>query len=344
MDTDSRRRVLDASAHRQPDRTPAYCGRIDDLDHWRQAFHAADEEELRSWFRLDLRKAPYKGLFRVEDGMTIWGTSDDWDSGYNVRTGGFPLAGAETVGDVERHPWPDAGAVDYRELRRRNERLDQRFATILSLGWQPPFCTLLDLFGMEKALVLLHENPSMVEAALTHIEAFLIPEMNAAMDACADLAQFYWCGDDFSTQRGLMMSPQTWRRFFKPFYGRMFQSIKDHGLSVWFHSCGTFQHVLPDLVDMGMDVWETVQVHLEGNDPARLKSEYGRHLTFFGAISCQTTLPFGSPDDVRREVRERVRVLGRGGGYICGPDHSIQKNMPAANIAALFDEATKVLD
>jgi uroporphyrinogen decarboxylase len=315
---------------------------MDDFDTWRQAFHVADEEELRSLFQLDLRKTSYKGLFEVEDGMTIWGTSDDWDSGYNVRKGGFPLAAAETVAEVERHPWPEASRVDYAELRRRHEAMDTRFATILSFGWQPPFCTLLDLFGMERALVLLHENPGMIEAALARIEAFLLPEMKTALDRCADLVQFYWCGDDFSTQRGLMISPTDWRRFFKPLYGKMFDIVKSHGIKVWFHSCGTFPQVLPDLVDLGMDVWETVQVHLEGNDPARLKAEYGRHLTFFGAISCQTTLPFGTPEDVRREVRERVRVLGKGGGYICGPDHSIQKNMPAQNLAALYDEARKL--
>jgi uroporphyrinogen decarboxylase len=315
---------------------------MDDFDHWRQVFHVADEEGLRSLFQLDLRKTSYKGLFKVEEGKTIWGTSDDWDSGYNVRKGGFPLAAAETVAEVERHSWPDARSVDYTELRRRHEVMDARFASILSFGWQPPFCTLLDLFGMERALVLLHENPAMVEAALAHIEAFLLPEMTMALESCADLVQFYWCGDDFSTQRGLMISPPAWRRFFKPLYGKMFDLVKSHGLKVWFHSCGTFPQVLADLVDLGMDVWETVQVHLEGNDPARLKADYGRHLTFFGAISCQTTLPFGTPEEVRREVRERVRVLGKGGGYICGPDHSIQKNMPAENLAALYDEARKL--
>ena len=90
-----------------------------------------------------------------------------------------------------------------------------------------------------------------------------------------------------------------------------------------------------------MDIWETVQAHLEGNDPAELKREFGSHISFFGAINCQKTLPFGSTEDVRREVRERVRVLGKGGGYICGPDHSIQANMPPENIAALYDELQK---
>ena len=333
---------MTAAAHTQPDRTPVYCGRIDDLDFWRESFAVADEEALRDHFQLDIRKTTYNGLFPVEKGRTIWDTSDEWDAGYNVRAGGFPLAEARTIADVERHRWPRPEDVDYHELGMRHERMDPRFCTILSLGWQPLFCTLLDLFGMERAMLMMYQDPGLIEAAIAHIETFLLPEMRMAMERCAGMAQFYWCGDDFSTQRGIMISPDAWRRFLKPAYRKMFELIKSFGLKVWFHSCGTFRPVLPDLVDLGMDVWETVQVHLEGNDPRELKREFGRHITFFGAISCQTTLPFGSPEDVRREVRERVKVLGRGGGYICGPDHSIQKNMPAANLAALFDEARTI--
>lgn len=329
-------------AHAQPDRTPVYCGRIDDLDFWKEAFSVADEESLRSLFQLDIRKTNYSGLFKVEPGRTLWGTGDEWDAGYNVRPSGFPLAAAETVREIESWRWPRPEDVDYAELRRRHEKGDGRFASILSLGWQPVFCTLLDLFGMEQAMVLMHTAPAVIEAAITHVEGFLLAEMRRALESCAPLVQFYWCGDDFSTQRGLMVSPGTWRRFLKPVYAKMFSLVKSFGLRVWFHSCGTFRAVLPDLVDMGMDVWETVQVHLEGNDPHELKREFGKQITFFGAISCQHTLPFGTPEEVRAEVRERVKVLGRGGGYICGPDHSIQKNMPPQNLAALWDEARRL--
>jgi uroporphyrinogen decarboxylase len=87
-----------------------------------------------------------------------------------------------------------------------------------------------------------------------------------------------------------------------------------------------------DYFDIGMDVWETVQAHLPGNKPDVLKREYGDHSTFFGGISTQTTLPFGTADDVRREVRERIRVLGKNGGYICGPDHGIMPDVPLENV------------
>ena len=108
---------------------------------------------------------------------------------------------------------------------------------------------------------------------------------------------------------------------------------------VWFHSCGTFKPIMKDLIDIGMDVWETVQTHCTENNPVKLKKEYGKDLCFFGAVSTQTTLPNGTTEDVRKEVRERIKVLGPGGGYICGGDHDILPDVPFENVEALIDEA-----
>jgi uroporphyrinogen decarboxylase len=334
-------RVTAAIEKQTPDRTPVYMGRIDDLDYWLESYGLSSEEEMRSYLGLDIRKSPYSGIYTVEEGKTIWGASDDWDAGFSTERGGYPLESAATVADVENHRWPTIDLVDFRELKKRIDGMKSEPAKILSLGWQPIFCTLHDLFGMENTLVHMYENPSMIEAAIEHMQHFIIEGLKQVLSLCGDDVDFMWLGDDFSSQRGLMLSPEFWRRFLKPAYKKQFECVKESGQKVWFHSCGTFPQVLPDLIDMGMDVWETVQVHLEGNDPEMLKREYGKHLTFFGAINCQKTLPFGTPEDVRKEVRDRIKVLGKGGGYICGPDHSIQKNMPAENIVALFDEARK---
>jgi uroporphyrinogen decarboxylase len=116
----------------------------------------------------------------------------------------------------------------------------------------------------------------------------------------------------------------------------LFALGKSRGKYVWFHSCGDITAVLPDLIDIGMDVWETVQLHTLPVDARTLKREYGRHLTFFGAISTQR-LPFATPDAVRSEVVRCIDALGEGGGYICGPDHHIKPDVPPANTIALFE-------
>ena len=108
---------------------------------------------------------------------------------------------------------------------------------------------------------------------------------------------------------------------------------------MWFHSCGDITAVLPDLIDIGMDVWETVQLHTLPLSAQALKREYGRDLTFFGGVSTQR-LPFVSPDEVAAETRHCLELLGHDGGYICGPDHHIKPDVAPANTVALFRTAT----
>jgi uroporphyrinogen decarboxylase len=208
-------------------------------------------------------------------------------------------------------------------------------------AWIPLVCTLFELFGFEETLIKLHTEPKIIEAAVSHFETFILEFSRRTLDAAKGSADIFWVGDDFATDRGMMMSPEHWRRFLKPTYGKLFALAKSYGFKMWFHCCGTFRPVLPDLIDMGMDVWETTQVHLPGNEPEVLKREYGRDITFYGAVNSQQTLPFGTPEEVRAEVRERVRVLGKGGGYICGADHTILPDVPIENVLALLDEARK---
>ena len=337
---DQRERALTAASRKAPDRLPAFCGRIDDKEYWLEAFGAENEKELRALWGLDLQKSPYAGVLRSPENKTIWGCDDNWDAGYSGAKIP-PLAGALSVKDIENHSWPTIGQVDFDEMSRQIAGLDENCARIGSIGFEALLCTLFDLFGMETAMLNMHLEPRLIEASVEKIEGFLIPAIDGILKRDAHQLDFFWWGDDFSTQRGMMVSPEMWRKFLKPTYLKVFKLIKSYDVMVWFHSCGTFRPVIGDLIDGGMDVWETVQAHLEGNDPAELKREYGKDISFFGAINCQKTLPFGSPEDVRKEVRERFRILGKGGGYIVGPDHSIQKNMPWQNIEALFDEARK---
>ena len=134
------------------------------------------------------------------------------------------------------------------------------------------------------------------------------------------------------------MDPKLWRKVLKPRYAKLFAIGRNAGLPVWFHSCGDITAVLPDLIEIGMDVWETVQLHALPIPPDKLKREYGRHVAFFGGVNTQQ-LPFKTPREVAAEVRRCLDVLGEGGGYICGPDHHIKPDVPAANVVALFETA-----
>jgi uroporphyrinogen decarboxylase len=194
---------------------------------------------------------------------------------------------------------------------------------------------------MEETLVSLSLEPERIEAALGRIEEIILDFCRRMIAASGVRGEIFWFGDDFASQKGMILSPVQWRRFLKPVYARVFNLAKKHGMKVWFHSCGTFRPVFGDLIDIGMDIWETAQVHLPGNEPDVLKREYGKDITFYGGINSQTTLPYGTPEQVRSEVRERVRVLGKGGGYICSSDHAILADVPFDNVLAMIDEARK---
>ena len=362
----SRERVLKAIDHIQPDVTPVHIMGFEGIERWLERFDAKDSMDLSDKLGLDLlgsARPVYTGP-NTGGGLTIWGSAPNagglTGAGYSQERGGYPLAGVTSVADVERFAWPDPDDFDYEvaaqvlgtlpEGKARSvvtayavekEGLSREEVSRARAFWLPFLCSLFDLFGLEETLVGLHTQPQVIEAAVDYLGTFLVEFSRRLLEATRGLADVYIIGDDFATQAGMLLSPAHWRRFLKPTYERVFELTKSYGVKVWFHSCGTFRPVLPDLVDIGMDVWETVQVHLPGNDPEVLKREYGQDIAFFGAVNTQHTLPYGTHDDVRAEVCERIRVLGEGGGYICGGDHTILPDVPIENVLAMIDEARK---
>ena len=146
-----------------------------------------------------------------------------------------------------------------------------------------------------------------------------------------------WTGDDVGTQKGMLIAPDMWRRFFKPRMARFFSELKalNPKLKIAYHCDGAIHPILPDLIEIGLDVLNPVQPACM--DPADLKRRYGNALSFWGTIDEQRTLPFGTPDDVRAEVMTRLRTVGRGGGLILGPTHHVQLDTPVENLLAMVD-------
>ena len=147
-------------------------------------------------------------------------------------------------------------------------------------------------------------------------------------------------GNDWGSQRDLLMSPRTWRTMLKPGAKKEYDLIHGAGLDVWVHSCGDIRKILPDLIEMGADVLNPVQP--ECMDIYELKRQFGRDLTFWGGISTQRTLPYGTPDEVREETRQVTAALGENGGYLIAAAQGIQADVPLENICALVDTANEL--
>jgi uroporphyrinogen decarboxylase len=142
-------------------------------------------------------------------------------------------------------------------------------------------------------------------------------------------------GDDWGQQSGMIMGPKLWRRFLKPRLAKMYKKVKDAGLFVFIHSCGDVTEVFPDLIEIGLDVFNPIQP--EVIDVYEIKKKYGDKLSFFGGISTQKLLPYGTPDDVKREVRKFAKEIGNNGGYIIAPAHATPGDVPVENIIALIE-------
>lgn len=341
MEFTSKERVIAALNHSIPDRIPAYAISID-IPGLAQKLGFKTNEQLYKHLGFDLRTVlpRYIGGPERSEGTRAFECfffNKDGGASYSDTLCSRPLQYAQSVRDVECYSWPDPKWWDYGYINKGINEISEGAAIIVD-GWNPVFCQLMKLFGMETCLMNLVLNPSLIEAALEYIEDFYLDYYKRLFEEAKGKALIFSMGDDFASQRGMLISPDAWRKFFKPVYKKIFDLAKSYNFYVWFHSCGTFREVLPDMIDIGMDVWETVQAHLPGNEPEILKREYGKDITFFGGISTQNTLPYGSPEDVRKEVRERIKILGRDGGYICGADHHIKEDVSIENVLALYSE------
>jgi hypothetical protein len=159
-------------------------------------------------------------------------------------------------------------------------------------------------------------------------------------DAVGDrISVAFVTGTDFGTQRGPVVSPAMYRKLYKPFHRRLNDWVHEH--TPWktlMHSCGSIMALLPDIVEAGFDVLNPVQCSAAGMEPQTLKEKFGRQITFWGGgVDTQKTLPRGTPDEVRREVRERIEIFGRGGGYVFNTVHNIQSDVPPENIVAMWE-------
>ncbi|MFO8080614.1 MAG: uroporphyrinogen decarboxylase family protein, partial [Armatimonadota bacterium] len=159
------------------------------------------------------------------------------------------------------------------------------------------------------------------------------------LEAAGGAIDILHLGEDCGQQGGRLFPPKIFERFFVPRIKPFIDLAHEHGALAMLHSCGDTHEIMPTFIEMGLDILDAMQPEPAGMDPAAIKREFGRDLTFCGLVSTQQTLPHGSPDDVRREVRERIEVMGAGGGYVLAPAHCIQPDTPIENVLAMYDEA-----
>jgi len=248
-----------------------------------------------------------------------------------------PMASYDSPSEVDRYPfWPDPDRFDYDGAAAGAERASRDFAVIGP--WVSLFEIYCQLRGLEQSMMDIALNPALVEAILDRIEDVQTKMMHRFLDRARRHLDMVFISDDVAGQNGLLFSPLLWRQHLMPRLIRWCDLIHSYGLKVFYHTDGAAEPLIESLIDCGIDVLNPIQHTCHGMEPAGLKRKYGDRVIFHGGVDNQNVLPFGSTDDVRREVRLLLNTLGSDDrGYICSSCHNVQANTPLQNILAMVE-------
>jgi uroporphyrinogen decarboxylase len=233
--------------------------------------------------------------------------------------------------NIDDYPFPDPDEPSrYRKFEKAVKEKPEQFI-LADLGFSL-FERAWTMTGMENFLMAMIDDKPFANRLLDRILEF---NLRIIENACSNPIQGMMFGDDWGQQRGLIMGPELWREFIRPRVRQMYQAVKAKGKFVFIHSCGKVNELFPDLIECGLDVFNPFQP--EVMDVFEMKKIYGDRLSFFGGISTQKTLPYGTVAQVKDEVRKLLEVVGKNGGYIAAPAHSIPRDAKSENIAAMIE-------
>jgi len=246
-----------------------------------------------------------------------------------------PLAAYNTVEEIKaNYTWPSADWWDYAHLPGEIAGKEYR---IIRGGGSEPFLQYAALRGDEQAYMDLIVNPEMVHHCLDVLFELAYQNTLRIFETIPGAVSITYVAEDLGGQENLLFSKDHIREFLLPRMRRMMELTRQHGSFVFTHSDGAVREIIPDLIDAGTQILNPIQWRCAGMDRAALKRDFGDRLIFHGAVDNQQTLPFGSVEDVRREVVENIEILGAGGGYMLCPCHNIQALTPPENIVAMYE-------
>lgn len=326
----NKERVVAALSHRQPDRTPYV---IEFTKRAAAAMRASYGEGYTALIDNAIHKVTATlgprarwlsdTVYQDEWGVQ-WDRSIDPDIG-NVCNRVLPER------DLSDFTPPDPYAPDkFADLPAQIAAGEGKFIR-LSIAFTT-FERAWSLRGMEAVLLDMMEAPEFVDELLDRICDYNLALIEQAVRFPIDAVHF---PDDWGDQRGVMMGPRLWRRFIKPRVQRLFEAARAGGKYVSIHCCGRVQELFPELIELGLDLFNPFQP--EVMDPYEIKARYGDRLSFWGGVSTQRLLPYGTPAEVRAETRRLRTEVGRDGGYVLSPAHQLPADARPENVMALIE-------
>ena len=351
-----RERVQLALSHREPDRVPVdFMATPQAWSRLCECLGIDDQEAVLRYLGVDVRhpRQPYIGppLDHRPDGSWVdaWGVRRqpvEHNQGQYDEIVEHPLAHIQDASELEQYAWPRPEWWDAVALKDKVRQMDRQgdYAIALEEFGDPGGIFEISWYmrGMEQFLIDMVANPDLAFEIMRHVADFYIGLLDGVMTNVGERTDLIWTSDDIAHQHGMLISLRLWRELIAPHHERLNRRIHELGTRVMYHSCGAIRPFIPDLIGIGTDVLDVLQFSADQMDPREIKAEFGERLCFHGGMDVQSTLPFGTEDEVRQVVRERINVLGCGGGYILAPTHNVQVDTPPANIVAMYTEAASV--
>jgi uroporphyrinogen decarboxylase len=354
---DSRERVVRALRRQSPDRVPFDFALGFSPYQLEQFRRRTGQNDPNDYFGADVRgagigptrlKTDFSQYIRKAD-LPANGYIDEWGQGhvptvsndeYHSHLEGYvyPMLKLHSRQDALDYPLPDIEAeYRYADMASQISSIHDRGLAVLA-GMA---CTIFEVaWGMRSMELLLMDfvdNPDFADALLDRITEKRIVQAQRFAELAPDVIMF---GDDVASQRGMLMSVPMWRRWLKPRLAKVIAAAKRANPNVlaFYHTDGDGTAIVPDLIEIGVEVLNPIQP--ECMDPFGLKKQYGNRLSFWGTLGTQSTLPFGTPDDVRRDIQARCEIVGKGGGLLIAPTHMVEPEVPWENLVA-FVESVK---
>lgn len=340
-----RERILAAIEHRSLDRFPTDIWCVEEIRE-RLYEYCGTREWVRVLDYLDIDgiiglKPPYIGPALPDLGEGL--RQDEWGMVYRQQPYaggvyweqvGYPLAQAETIADLDAYPWPQADWYDYSALPDLCAQYGDR---VVQIGYTAIFYYHNKLRGLELSMMDLALRPEFSRHIIRRIADTFLEYHECCFAAAGKAMQSTQVTDDFGSQSGLLISRDMFTEFYRPWMQRAIDQAKRYGIKVFHHDDGAIMPLIPDLIEMGIDILNPIQWRCKGMDREVIGQRYAGKVCFHGAVDNQQTLPFGTPQDVQAEVAYNLRTLGRTGtGYIIAPCHNIQAITPLENILALY--------
>ncbi len=341
---DSRERTFMALSHQQPDRPPVSATYTPEAAKMLRRVYGLPEEDLGFVMGNDLIKT----TVGIENSYYLHDTPEytcpfgvRWrnvtnSTGHYTEIIGGALMDDEDGRKLAAYQIPDPNAQHWYAPVREAVARSGKAKFIIGSCQCSVFETAWYLHGMEDTLLDMAANEDYANALFDKIMQFPLRAGLNLIDCGVDMV---WLGDDVAEQRGMLMSPAMWRKYFKGRYAQMFAAFKkkNRNVALAYHSCGNCQDILDDMIEIGLEVLNPIQPL--AMSPYEIKKRYGDRLTLFGAVDVQQLLPYGSPQEVIKTIREYRATLGKSGGYILSPAHHIQSDTSLPNIQAFYQAA-----